>query len=147
MSELEKSLSDLLDREAIRDLPLRYCDCVWRNDVEGIVDLFTEDGAFVVKSPDGEVSAKGRSALLDFYRGGLDMQPRPYIHNHVIELDGDRASGRCYLDLRSEKNNMEWLGAGYYNDEYRKVGGSWRFASRNFTAIRIDAGPGSPGGR
>ena len=38
---------------------------------------------------------------------------------------------------------MEWLGAGYYNDEYRKQDGVWKFASRHFTALRIDAGPGS----
>lgn len=135
----QQDLRDLLDREAIRDLPLRYCDCVWRDDVDGIVDLFTDDGAFIIKLTDGgESSAKGSEGLRKFYSGGLDMQPRPYIHNHVIDLvNAERATGRCYLDLRSAKNEMAWLGAGYYNDEYRKTDGRWQFASRTFTIVRM----------
>ena len=134
-----QTLQGLLDREAIRDLPLRYCDCVWRSDVPGIVDLFTGDGAFIINMPDGtQSSAKGSEDLLKFYSGGLDMQPRPYIHNHVIELvDAERATGRCYLDLRSLKNDMGWLGAGYYNDEYRKEGGVWKFAERSFVVVKM----------
>jgi len=144
MSNVETTLAELLDREAIRDLPLRYCDFVWRHDVEGIVDLFAPDGAFIVAGPDGETGARGRKALLDFYAKGLELSPRPYIHNHVIELRGaGRAAGRCYLDLRSANNNMEWLGAGYYADDYVKLGGEWKFAARHFTALRMIEGPGS----
>lgn len=144
MSNVQAILAELLDREAIRDLPLRYCDCVWRHDVEGLVDLFAPDGAFSIAGPDGGLSARGREELLDFYTKGLDHSPRPYIHNHVIELQGGgRAAGRCYLDLRSAKNNMEWLGAGYYADAYVKIDGRWTFAARHFTALRMIAGPGS----
>ena len=39
MSGTKELLQELLDREAIRDLPLRYCDCVWRNDIDGLVSL------------------------------------------------------------------------------------------------------------
>ena len=140
MKSADEILGELLDREEIRDLPLRYCDCVWRNDVAGIVDLFAEDGSFTVKTPNGETSHKGRDALVETYTQGLnDLQPRPYIHNHVIELGyHGQASGRCYLDLRSEKRNMEWIGAGHYDDEYVKVGDRWKFASRYFTAIQFD---------
>lgn len=139
MTATDQALRELLDREAIRDLPLRYCDCVWRDDVSGIVDLFTEDGAFIIKMPGGQESAaKGSEDLQKFYSGGLDMKPRPYIHNHVIDLAGaERATGRCYLDLRSAKNDMNWLGAGFYQDEYRKVGDRWKFASRTFNVVRM----------
>lgn len=146
MKKTKLLLTQLLDREAIRDLPLRYCDCVWRGDIEGLVDLFSKDGAFVIKAPDGETAAKGRAALHQFYVDGLKHLPRPYIHNHVLELQGEkRATGRCYLDLRSAKNNMDWLGAGHYVDDYVKVRGKWKFASRYFTAVRMEEGPGSAG--
>jgi hypothetical protein len=57
----------------------------------------------------------------------------------VVELGYyGRATGRCYLDLRSENRNMEWIGSGHYLDEYVKVGDHWKFASRYFTAIRFD---------
>src|SRR6185437_3167444 len=140
MKSADELLSELLDREEIRDLPVRYCDCVWRNDVAGIVDLFAADGSFTVKTPDSETVHKGREALIKTYTEGLrDLKPRPYIHNHVVELGYyGRATGRCYLDLRSENRNMEWIGSGHYLDEYVKVGDHWKFASRYFTALHFD---------
>lgn len=140
MKTVEEIVTELADREEIRDLPVRYCDCVWRGDVAGIVDLFAADGSFVVKTPNGETIHKGREALIKTYTEGLrDLKPRPYIHNHVVELGYyGRATGRCYLDLRSEKYNMQWVGSGYYNDEYVKIGDHWKFASRYFTAMHFD---------
>ncbi len=83
---------------------------------------------------------------MKFYSGGLDMQPRPYIHNHVVDQTSpERATGRCYLDLRSAKMEMNWLGAGYYEDEYRKVGERWKFASRTFTVVRMLEDPTGQG--
>jgi len=32
----EQIVTELADRDAIHELPQRYCDCVWRDDVEGI---------------------------------------------------------------------------------------------------------------
>ncbi len=140
----DELLAELLAREAIRDLSARYCDCVWRGDIDGLVELFTEDGAFVIKSPDGETRVEGRAALKDFYRVGLRHQQRPLVHNVVVELrSADRAGGRAYLDMRSAKHNYELMGAGHYADEYRRLGGQWYFESRVFTALRLDAGPGS----
>ena len=70
--------------------------------------------------------------------------PRPYIHNHVIELhDDESASGRCYLDLRSAKNNMGWIGAGYYNDEYILTVDGWKFQARLFNALHMEDLPAS----
>ncbi len=139
MKTVEETLTELCDREAIRDLPVRYCDCVWRGDVAGIVDLFTDDGAFTIKGHEREVTHKGREALLKMYSEALSSQtPRPYIHNHVVELGFyGRATGRCYVELRNASRNMEWAGTGYYLDEYVKVGESWKFASRYFTAVRL----------
>lgn len=140
----EQLVANLLDREAIRDLPPRYCDCVWRGDLEGLVALFAEDGAFVIITAEGETRVQGRDALLEFYRVGLRHQQRPLIHNQVVELGKKgRASGRCYVDLRSARHNMELMGAGYYHDDYRKVRGKWLFETRRFHAVRVDEGPGS----
>ena len=144
MSDIDTALTELLDREAIRDLPVRYCDCVWQGDIPRLVDLFADDGSFIIKLGDKVVRAEGRQALLDFYKEGTAHLPRPYIHNHVVDLlDAKHAEGRCYLDLRSAKSNMEWIGAGFYNDRYVKSDAGWRFASREFNVLRIDEGPGS----
>jgi hypothetical protein len=148
MGKRKQTLQDLLDREAIRDLPLRYCDCVWRDDIAALVALFARDGEFVIRIGDQETSAKGHAGLLDFYAQGLGITPRPFIHNHVIEFEGGRkATGRCYLDLRSGKENMQFMGAGHYADTYVKEKGEWKFQRRYFTALRIDADPTSTPGK
>ena len=136
----DQIVAELADREAIRDLPVRYCDHVWRTDVEGIVDLFTEDGAFSISAQDSENTTTGRANLLKMYKEALaSVTPRPYIHNHVIELNGGgRATGRCYVELRDASNNMNWIGTGFYHDDYAKVGEQWKFQSRKFKALRLD---------
>jgi len=142
---IEQLAGELADREGIRELPLKYCDCVWRNDMTGIVDLFTKDGEFVTKGFKREHRAAGRDALLKLY-GGLtqgELTPRPYIHNHVIDLQGNgRATGRCYVELRNLKKNMEWVGSGYYEDEYAKAGDEWKFKSRTFRTVYMSVNPG-----
>jgi ketosteroid isomerase-like protein len=127
----ERLLSDLLDREAIHDVVVRYYDAVWRDDVAGLVDLYTEDGTLVLKYKE-EKKIAGRDALLKFYRESMGAtNPRPYCHNHVVDLHGNgRASGRCYTERRSGNDFTHWLGASLYEDEYVKVGDQWKFRSR-----------------
>jgi len=43
---VEQLAGELADREGIRELPLKYCDCVWCNDMTGIIDLFASDGEY-----------------------------------------------------------------------------------------------------
>jgi ketosteroid isomerase-like protein len=129
---LETLVQELVDREAIRDLPLKYCHYVWKKDVPAIVNLFTEDGEF--DAGGAAPAAKGREALLKAYQEGLGaLDPHPFIHNHVFTLQGtDRATGNCYLDLRAVRDGQSLFGSGYYDDEYVKVGGEWKFRSRKF---------------
>lgn len=142
MTNIERQVAELLAREAIRDLPRRYCDCVWRDDVAGLVDLFAADGRFVADMGGKTYTFEGRAALTTMFTSGLAIQPRPYIHNHVVELLGDGfARGRCYLDLHSARKNMEFLGAGYYEDEYIATTTGWRFQHRHFVALRMDELP------
>jgi len=139
---LENDVYGLLAREQIRDLPVRYCDYVWRDDIEGLVSLFSSEGVFQAFFNGIETVVSGHSELRDFYTSATDFMPRPYIHNHVVELlEKDHAKGRCYLDLRSARNNMDWLGAGYYEDEYQLSTTGWKFQSRRFTALRMEELP------
>tara|TARA_R110000787_G_scaffold16806_4_gene52752 strand:- start:12792 stop:13265 length:474 start_codon:yes stop_codon:yes gene_type:complete len=125
-------VQEMLDREAIRDLPILYCHYVWQNDVKAMVNLFTEDGSIGID--DGTIpNTKGRKNLIKMYEKALgDLAPRPFIHNHVVNLDGpDQASGTCYVEIRGITDGESIIGAGYYNDEYRKVDGDWKFLSRD----------------
>ena len=140
---MEQIATELADRDAIRELPLKYCDCVWRGDVEGIANLFAENGTFTMPGRKGEHTWSGRAELLKSYKDGLAaLTPRPYIHNHVVDLKGGgRASGRCYVELRDASNKMSWLGTGFYNDEYVKVGDEWKFQSRRVQITHMERPP------
>ena len=61
MASIEEQVAALTAREAIRDLPKRYCDCVWRDDIEGITNLFTEDGTF--KAPEALKAAFAQAGV------------------------------------------------------------------------------------
>ena len=56
METTDELVREVAAREAIRDLSARYCDCVWRKDLDGLVSLFTEDGTFVVEGLEVEPS-------------------------------------------------------------------------------------------
>ena len=130
----EALLQGVIDREAIRDLPIRYCHCIWQKDLDGYVNLFTEDGSMSTSDP-SLPHAQGREGLRKMISEGLEtMKPRPFIHNHVIELLGaDRAKGTCYVEVRLFRDGKKWLLSAWYNDEYARVGGEWKFKSRRIT--------------
>ena len=124
---LSATVRILADKEAIRELTARYADSVWRRDPEGAVELFAEDGVMDVGN--GTVLV-GRSALRDGYRAMLTIDLQPFVHGHVIELAGDRATGRCYLDLRGTVEGKSMTGAGFYEDTYVRTRWGWKFQTR-----------------
>jgi hypothetical protein len=89
--------------------------------------LFAEDG---VMDTGSGAPIVGRSALLEAYKGMLTGDLQPFVHNHVVELDGDRATGRCYLDLRATRDGVSMMGSGYYEDVYVRRADGWKFRSR-----------------
>jgi ketosteroid isomerase-like protein len=122
---------ELSDREAIRDLTHRYAHCVWRKDFAAAVDLFTEDGE--MDTGDRPV-IRGRQALLESYQqmlGNADFHP--FVHDHLISVQGERATGTCHLDLRATIDGESMIGSGTYDDEYVRIGGEWKFRARKLT--------------
>ena len=125
----KKRIQVLEDKDAIRELTARYCYAVARNDLEGVVSLFCEDGEFVME----DRSFSGREGIRAGYGAGMpDPSPKPFIQNHVIEVDGDRASGICAVEIRAVQGGEAYTGAGHYEDEYRREDDGWKFARRRF---------------
>ncbi|MCP4035928.1 MAG: nuclear transport factor 2 family protein [bacterium] len=129
----ETTLRNLADLESIRDLARRYAHCVWQKDADGAIDLFTDDA---VMDMGDRPAIKGREALLETYRETFAANVfLPFVHNHVIEIDGDQAEGTVYLDLRSVDDGKPMTGHGYYKDRYRRVGDGWKFTYRLLTLV------------
>lgn len=127
MSDLEERLQTMEDREAIRELTAQYCQCAVRGDAAGVVTLFTEDGVMEA----GDTREQGHERLLTLYKESFaDLRPIPCVHNHVIELEGDRATGTCTVELRMVENGEPYTAAGWYEDDFVRVGSAWKFSRR-----------------
>jgi ketosteroid isomerase-like protein len=128
-TSLESTVRELADAEEIRDLARRYAHYVWQNDVEGLIELFTDDGEM---DPGVRPPIKGRAALLEGFNQMLlaDAQFRPFIQQHVVELAGDRAAGFCYIDLRASVAGTSMIGGGWYEDRYVRTAKGWKFSAR-----------------
>ncbi len=132
MTSPKITIQRLADLEAIRDLARRYAHFVWQEQPLDAVELFAADGVMDM-GEDGTI--EGRDNLRAVYsdKVGGEMMLHPFVHNHVIDLDGDEASGTCYLDLRCTREGESLMGSGYYDDHYVREKGEWKFKSRKLT--------------
>ncbi len=127
MASIGDRIQAVEDKDEIRELTARYCYGVARGDTEGVVSLFCDDG--VVEMPDRVL--RGHDELRQAYgRAAPQLAPKPFIQNHVIELDGDRATGLCAVEVRVVQDGEAYTAAGHYEDTYRRVSGEWKFARR-----------------
>ncbi|HEY2104783.1 MAG TPA: nuclear transport factor 2 family protein [Candidatus Binataceae bacterium] len=126
----EQMLAELADREAIRELPRLYCHYLWTKDPQKMANLFTEDATICIQGME-DYAITGRDKLAKvFQRVNARYASLPFIHNHIIELEGpDRANGYSYYEIL-ESEGSRYLAAGYYRDQYRKIDGQWKFQYR-----------------
>ena len=130
---LETKVQELNDQEAIRTLRYRYHECINEGKYADIPALFSEDGELDF----GYLGhAKGRTELVTFFTQGVSRVlsfVKQFIHNHVIELQGDRGTGLSYLEAKSVSKGESYLVAARYDDEYVKQNGQWKFKSMRLT--------------
>lgn len=133
--DLERRIHRLEDLEAIRALKHRYCTyCDDGYDAARLAPLFAEDAIW-----DGGVLGRfvGREAIRAFFVQCAKLVPFAIhqVTNPVLEIDGDRASGRWYLwepIVFASGNRGLWMAA-RYDDRYRRERGEWLFES-----VKID---------
>lgn len=130
--------SDVQDRQDISDLLIRYATGIDRRDWALFRTVFTSDchcdyGAIGVWD--------GVDAVTEF----MDVahaQAGHLLHritNQVVDVDGDRATARSYVDVwvMAADNASGVNASGYYDDEVVRTSDGWRIARRTFTAVRI----------
>ena len=125
----EQMVQQLWDREKIRELTYEYGLAIEAQDEERMASLFTADGAVDFSSL-GKGVIQGHAALKEFYRFTWPLKVKPFFTNHMIKLDGDRASGICSLENRATRGDESLIGAGRLHDTYARVNGEWKFSTR-----------------
>ncbi|MGD9597689.1 MAG: nuclear transport factor 2 family protein [Steroidobacteraceae bacterium] len=147
LATMRAQLTELLDREAIRQLVVSYAHFARTGNVEGLVALYSDDAVFDVPGNMGTKAGprSGRDAIRETLRVDLPRSdPWPFLHQHVIEILGpDRARGILYFELRQGVDNLRTTHIGSYQDEYVKEQGAWKFRSRRLAALplHVTAGP------
>ncbi|WP_456551390.1 nuclear transport factor 2 family protein [Blastococcus sp. SYSU D00813] len=118
------------DRDAIRDVYARYVSALDAGDAATFASLYTDDGVFVGGGTGGD-DVVGRDALEAFAAGLRPGSVHRLSLNHVIDVDGDTATCRSSIVVLA---GAAVVSAGRVLDEFRRVGGAWRIARREFTA-------------
>jgi hypothetical protein len=134
---IAQRLAMLEDREALRTLKYRYAEAVDRcvadptqTTAAAVAEMFTADG----HADFGQFGQyDGRDGIATFFQTVLPTVTawtRHYMHNPILQLDGDRATGRWYAVAESLMRAA--LEAGpqtlyvRYEDTYVKTEHGWR---------------------
>ena len=133
LAALETEVRKLSDIEAVRRLRNHYHECINDGRYDEIPFLFTADASLDF-SYIGRT--RGREKITKFFAVTPDVLPfiKQFIHNHIIDLDGDGGTGVSYMEARTVNKGIAYVVAGRYDDEYVREDGKWKFKSMNFDA-------------
>jgi SnoaL-like domain len=128
----DRQLQELLDKQAIHEVVLRYCRGIDRVDREMVRDCYwpeaTDEHGSFTGTRDEYVSW-----VFDRMLGRYEMTMH-FIGNVLIELDGDWAKSEAYgiafHRTRSDKAEHNLRTGFRYVDDFERRGEQWRIARR-----------------
>jgi ketosteroid isomerase-like protein len=138
MSDFQ-AIADRVEIEALRG---EFTDAVMMRDRARLSLLFTHDGA--LRMPNIPVDLVGREEIRV---GGERLQAQwdffvQTTHPGTIQLDGDTATGRAYLqELARTLDGRQGLNYAIYHDRYQRTDDGWKFAERVYEVRYLDISP------
>jgi ketosteroid isomerase-like protein len=138
MSDMQ-AIADRVEIEALRG---EFTDAVMMRDYDRAASLFTPDGA--LRMPNVPVELEGPEQIRAW--GARVPEFVEFLvqttHAGVIELDGDTASGRAYMQevLRTRSGHAE-VNYAIYHDRYQRTAGGWKFTERTYEIRYVDTSP------
>jgi ketosteroid isomerase-like protein len=132
-----QAIADRVEIEALRG---EYTDAAMMRDYGRIASLFTDDG--MLRIPDIPVELAGPEEI----RAWTEHRPAGFLvqttHPGTIQLDGDTAAGRAYLqELGQARDGRSFLNYAIYHDRYRRTPDGWKFAERVYEVRYLDTTP------
>jgi 3-phenylpropionate/cinnamic acid dioxygenase small subunit len=129
------TLRTLADRIEIAELLARYADMVDRRDWPRMNRIFALEATIDFR-PSGGPNGPFREMLAWLDRA-LDSWPKNLhlITNVIVDLDGDRASSRCYFHVSIARethdgNQYTVTDSGRFIDQLIRSANGWRIVSR-----------------
>jgi 3-phenylpropionate/cinnamic acid dioxygenase small subunit len=130
LARLREQVQELLDRQAIHDVVLRYARGLDRHDHEIYASVYHEDGI------DRHGEFIGRRD--EFVKWGIDLLASEwdahthFITNHRVDIDGDVAHSECYALFAQRRRDRPVvdIGGARYIDRLERRNGEWRVAAR-----------------
>ena len=128
------------DRVELAELMHRYALAIDTAHFDDLRGVFTADAAVDFGSVDqyveGATGVSGIETIVNWFRTVLAPFPdvMHFMGNHVIDLDGDTATGTqplCFIDHATHDMRI-----GYYKDNYVRTNDGWRLKTRAMTFIR-----------
>lgn len=150
-TDLARTVQEMVDREAIKELKARYCRLLDTKDYDGFRKVFTDDAHF------GRVAGVPVDFGIDTFMEKVQEMADGLVsvhHAHLPELWFDsptEAHGTWAV-----ADSGEWApdpetgdrqgvkGYGRYDETYRKVDGQWKIASLNLSYLRREPLPREP---
>jgi hypothetical protein len=135
---LEQTVDRLESDLAIKELRSKYCWYAARGQAEPVVEMFTEDCRFENTDFEGKpVVTLGRANLLKNLQAiGKPGLVTPLIVNHIVDIDGDAATGTCAMESASSPLPGAPSLVVFYYDTFKRIEGRWYFASRDLRYYR-----------
>jgi len=140
LEALERSLGDLVDQVAIKEVLLRYAQGVDRRDFDMVASCFV-DGAVVHGSlGDATIEEYCRILEVELARYRRTMH---FVGNQYLEVRGDSAAletcAVAFHFVELEPSPTDLVVGVRYRDELVRAGSSWRVAERRVDADFVGA--------
>jgi len=138
----------LVDRAQISDLLYRFASCLDAKDYQGYADNFVEGGYVELPEPtskSGETFRMVKERMPELMPQGLGRYTGTHhlSTNHQIEVQGDAASSRSYLQAVhiGATPHDHWDGGGWYDSTYRRTPQGWKFVSVKLCVLWLTGSP------
>ncbi|MGX9792771.1 nuclear transport factor 2 family protein [Mycobacterium sp. MMS18-G62] len=124
------------DRDDLFDLTIRYATAIDTRQYALLKKVFTDDAQLDY----GEVGKwTGGAEVAEFMEAAHVMATHTMhrMTNQAIEIDGDIATIRTYVDALILFEGGGANPVGYYDDQAVRTPDGWRIARRSYTSVRL----------
>lgn len=128
----------MTDRDEIVELTVRYATAIDSLQYSLLTTVFTDDAVVDY----GVVGQWSGGAEVAAFMEAAHVGAKRTMHrmtNQAVDIDGDTATVRTYVDALILFDGGGANPIGYYDDQLVRTGDGWRISHRTYTSVRLAA--------